>query len=44
MKVLQNVYLSFKNNKNLLFRAVAGETGRGIRVNLEEETTGKELI
>lgn len=43
MKVLQNVYLSFKNNQNLRFRAVAGETSRGIRVNLEEDTASKEF-
>ena len=43
MRILKDVYLKFKFNNDLLFSVISGETGRGVRVHLEESTDNKEI-
>ena len=43
MRILKDVYLKFKFDNDLLFSVMSGETGRGVRVHLEESTDNKEI-
>ena len=43
MKVLKDVYLTFSRQRDLEFSCYAGETGKGIRIHIEETTEDKEF-
>ena len=40
MQILKDIYLAFREKEDLLFSIHAGETGRGIRVHIEDSTEG----
>lgn len=43
MRVLKDVYLTFSRQRDLKFSCYAGETGKGIRIHIEETTEHKEF-
>ena len=43
MRILKDVYLTFSSQRDLEFSCYAGETGKGIRIHIEETTEGKEF-
>lgn len=43
MRVLKDVYLTFSRHRDLEFSCYAGETGKGIRIHIEETTEHKEF-